>query len=140
MVAITADIVHVVRALMAEHADVHGAPDLATARLLLATSRYDLVILDCALPDGSGLDLITELAAPGQSAPILVFSAYEIGKEAARAVAAALVKSKVSNTELAAKIQELIRTRRSATGELEPKSAAAAGLALDPDRAAMRLD
>lgn len=33
------------------------APDLATARHVLATEPVDLVLLDVRLPDGNGLDL-----------------------------------------------------------------------------------
>ncbi len=43
------------------NAYVDVAADLATARLLLGSCRYDLVTLDQLLPDGSGIEFLIEL-------------------------------------------------------------------------------
>ncbi|HZJ10112.1 MAG TPA: response regulator transcription factor [Trueperaceae bacterium] len=46
---------------------VHLAPDLGSARELLAEHDFDLVILDRNLPDGDGLELAEELARDERS-------------------------------------------------------------------------
>ncbi len=50
------------------------APSLAEARRLLAATRYDLVSLDLQLPDGTGIDLLSELRGSGRATPVLVLS------------------------------------------------------------------
>lgn len=52
-------------------------PSLARARAWLAENDPDLVLLDVGLPDGSGLELATELRAAASTAnvPVLVASA-----------------------------------------------------------------
>ncbi len=55
---------------------------------------FDLIILDLALPDGSGLELLPKLVLPDNPLiPAIIFSAYETNLEVRQAVAAALVKS-----------------------------------------------
>lgn len=41
--------------------DVEEAPDLATARTIIARSTFDVAILDKGLPDGDGIELISEI-------------------------------------------------------------------------------
>lgn len=50
------------------------AGSLAEARQRLAETRYDLLSLDVALPDGSGLDLLAEVRGGGTKAPVLVLT------------------------------------------------------------------
>ncbi len=38
-----------------------AAPDLASARQLIASEAPDVVVMDVRLPDGSGLDMVREL-------------------------------------------------------------------------------
>ena len=52
-----------------------GAHDLSSARKKIARGGYALVVLDWMLPDGSGLDLCTEMRRDGDSTPVLVLSA-----------------------------------------------------------------
>lgn len=70
-------------------ATVVEAPDLATARDVLATSDVDLVLLDVRLPDGNGLDLARSIRdGDGARPPIIVMSASVLREEQAAAVAA----------------------------------------------------
>lgn len=57
------------------------ALDLASARDCLKKGAFDLLLLDLRLPDGSGLDLLSDLREKeGDTTPVLVMSAYgEIG-------------------------------------------------------------
>jgi two-component system, OmpR family, response regulator QseB len=48
---------------------------VADARLAVDLREYDLVVLDVALPDGSGLDLLREWRSAGQSVPVLLLTA-----------------------------------------------------------------
>jgi PAS domain S-box-containing protein len=104
------DIFHVMREVAAGVADVAQAANLSDARRMLAQCRYDLVILDLDLPDGSGKELLPLLHGALPPIPVLVFSVYEIGPEDAKAVDAALVKSRTDNEQLLATIKRLTGT------------------------------
>ncbi|GGD54277.1 ATP-binding protein [Croceicoccus pelagius] len=67
---------------------------IAGARAALAERHYDIVILDYALPDGSGKDLIPTLNE--RRTPIVVFTAQDDGQSSAPPVDAVLVKSRAS--------------------------------------------
>lgn len=51
---------------------------LAQAREALAENRFDLLILDINLPDGSGLDLLRQLRAEGDRTPIILLTANDL--------------------------------------------------------------
>jgi two-component system KDP operon response regulator KdpE len=60
--------------LVAENFTVTEAADLAEARRILSTTKFDLAVLDLGLPDGNGSDLI----APLKGGPaIIVLSALD---------------------------------------------------------------
>lgn len=64
------------------------APDLATARAVLATEHVDLVLLDVRLPDGNGLSLIEDDGHRAAPAPrFMVLSASVLPNERATALA-----------------------------------------------------
>ncbi|MGN6152312.1 MAG: sigma-54-dependent transcriptional regulator, partial [Lysobacteraceae bacterium] len=52
------------------------APNLAVAREMLSTVAYDLCLTDMRLPDGSGLDLVAEIATRFPTTPVAVITAY----------------------------------------------------------------
>ncbi len=55
---------------------IEVAGDLESARKLYKDMSPDLVLLDMRLPDGSGLDLLSEIKSSTTDAPVLVMSAY----------------------------------------------------------------
>jgi two-component system, NtrC family, response regulator AtoC len=55
---------------------VELAGDLETARELYKSNSPDLVLLDMRLPDGSGLDLLSEIKTSISNTSVLVMSAY----------------------------------------------------------------
>ena len=65
------------RGLAEEGHAVEVAPDLATARHLLAEHEFALVILDLGLPDGDGTSLCRELRATGTALPVLMLTARD---------------------------------------------------------------
>ncbi|MDP1678601.1 MAG: response regulator, partial [Candidatus Nitrotoga sp.] len=102
------DIFKVMHGIVGDMADLDHAGMLAEARQLLEQCRYDLVILDLTLPDGSGQELLPVLNGTTPPIPVMVFSAHEMGQEEIRNVASALVKSRTDNKQLLATIKWLI--------------------------------
>ena len=45
---------------------------------MLARERFDLLILDINLPDGSGLELLRQLRAAGNSTPVILLTANDL--------------------------------------------------------------
>lgn len=66
----------VVRALERDGHRVHAARDVAGARDALRAEPVDVVVLDLALPDGTGVDLCRELRREGSRVPILLLTAH----------------------------------------------------------------
>jgi DNA-binding NarL/FixJ family response regulator len=54
---------------------VAQAESLAEARLQAATARFDVVVLDLGLPDGTGTDIIPELREANPGTAVLILSA-----------------------------------------------------------------
>jgi PAS domain S-box-containing protein len=99
-----------VEELLSDEAEVVRAHSLAQARAHIEAERFDLVILDAALGDGSGLDLLPVLHEAGSEAPpIILYSASEPSRELAERVQAALVKSRDSVEHLLATVRRLAR-------------------------------
>ncbi len=63
--------------------DLAGGATLAEKRL--ATGNYDIVLLDVALPDGDGLELLTQLRAAGNPIPVVMMSGHATIDAAVRA-------------------------------------------------------
>ena len=51
---------------------------LAQARETLAEERFDLLILDINLPDGSGLDLLRQVRWEGSTTPVILLTANDL--------------------------------------------------------------
>lgn len=102
------DMGQVVKIALSDFADVDLVPDLRTARLRLSAHAYDAAILDLRLPDGSGADLLPELAAhPKGPVPVIVFSVEDAPGEIASAVAQALTKTRKSIGQLACAVRNV---------------------------------
>ncbi len=106
------DVVEVLTQMLQAFAEVDNAPSVAAARQRLADGSYHLVILDLGLPDGSGLELLPLLRDPHRKPiPVMIFSAQDVGQDTAQKVAAVLIKSRTTNTELVNAIKSLIGDR-----------------------------
>ncbi|HON65548.1 MAG TPA: PAS domain S-box protein [Phycisphaerae bacterium] len=64
------------RILESEGHQVATAGDVATAARLIDEQRFDLLLSDLGLPDGSGLDLIRRVRSAGHMMPAIALSGY----------------------------------------------------------------
>ncbi|WP_045739003.1 sigma-54 dependent transcriptional regulator [Xanthomonas sp. MUS 060] len=55
---------------------ISTAANLAEARELLASNRYDLCITDMRLPDGNGIELVSEIAKHHPRTPVAMITAF----------------------------------------------------------------
>lgn len=55
---------------------INTAANLAEARELLASNPYDLCITDMRLPDGNGIELVTEIAQHHPRTPVAMITAF----------------------------------------------------------------
>ena len=99
------DIQHVAATLAQEFAAFEFAETVAKARALLAERRFDLVLLDLTLPDGSGSELLAEIRALDPRPRVVIFSASETPVEGADEI---LVKSRTSNEQLLRALQRAL--------------------------------
>ena len=67
--------------------DVDTAESVGAARALLKQNKYALCLTDMRLPDGTGLDLVREIAA-SSGPPIAVITAYGSAENAVAALKA----------------------------------------------------
>ncbi len=63
-----------VKQMLEVYNDVDEAADLATARSILQSSTYDVVILDKGLPDGDGMTLISEIKSANPNAVVIILT------------------------------------------------------------------
>jgi len=85
------------------------ARTLKDAEQLLRKMRFDLVVLDLELPDGSGLKLVKTISElDGSSVPIMVLSAIEVSSEVEQTVASVMVKSRATESRIIDKIESLV--------------------------------
>ena len=98
------------------------APNLTVAREMLSTVAYDLCLTDMRLPDGSGLDLVSEIATRFPTTPVAVITAYgnvEAAVEALKSGAFDFVTKPVDLTVLRGLVRQALdlNTRRQANPE-----------------------
>jgi DNA-binding NarL/FixJ family response regulator len=88
-----------------------GADDMASARKAFVTCMPDLVLVDLSLPDGDGVELITEFSRARPYVPILVISQHnEVShaKKAMNAGAHGYVKKGCGTEEIVAAIRSML--------------------------------
>ena len=100
------DVVQVVKGILQGTCDYRYVTGVAAARRILETTRFELVILDLSLPDGSGIELLEDLK--GRS-PVLVFSGQRPPTAVSKAISAALTKSTTSNEQLLATVRRVLQ-------------------------------
>lgn len=98
------DLLEIIADALRDKVTVDGVSTLEQAKIELQHKKYDLVILDLMLPDGSGLDLLPIISKT--HTPIIVYSANELPKENLQDVAQSLLKTQIS-------IQDFVQTIKS---------------------------
>lgn len=106
------DITTIVSSLLSDDYAMYKASTLLQAKELINNEKFDLVLLDVGLPDGSGLDLLNLLKSNGNNIPVVIFSAQDIPKDVASQVMATLTKSKTNNDKLIEQIHAVINRNK----------------------------
>lgn len=103
-----ADLSTVIATLGQDLAEFSGARTVREARVKLAANRYQLVVLDIGLPDGSGWELLPQLRALVPPPAVIVLSGTDATPEQEATVRAVLNKSSGSTDELLALFRQLL--------------------------------
>jgi PAS domain S-box-containing protein len=107
------DLISVIGATLAGKARVVPAHSLHEAELLLRDERFDLVVLDQTLPDGSGLSLVDRIPALVERVvPTVILLATDPPRSVHGKVAAVLVKSQISAAQAATTILSYLPANR----------------------------
>jgi PAS domain S-box-containing protein len=102
------DVLRAVAQALAATSDVVSVESIDQAKRALNAQQFDLAVLDVALAEGFGLDLVPDLCGrDGQPIPIVVFSAQDSPEVAAR-VLAVLSKSRTSFDSLISTLRRLV--------------------------------
>ncbi|WP_454748228.1 response regulator transcription factor [Ciceribacter selenitireducens] len=112
---------------------------VADACEAVAVNRFDAIVLDLMLPDGSGLDVLAQLRASGGRTPVLLLTARdEVGDRIAGLDAGAddYLGKPFDLDELAARLRAVIR-RAQGRAESRPQWR---GVTLDPARMSAEQD
>jgi signal transduction histidine kinase/DNA-binding response OmpR family regulator len=94
------DMHDVVRGMVEGHCDFELATSLREARARVALQRFDVVLLDLALPQESGWDLLTDIRARQPDTRVVVLTGIEVLPEDARRVDAVVQKAGVTTRQL----------------------------------------
>jgi two-component system response regulator PilR (NtrC family) len=100
--------------------DVDSASTVREARALLGQHDYALVLTDMRLPDGTGLELVREVAGLGRGTPIAVITAYGSAENAVVALKAGAfdyVSKPVVLEDLRVMVRSALRLAETAAGE-----------------------
>jgi PAS domain S-box-containing protein len=107
------DLHQVVKAMVAERFDFELATTLHEALTRLDKERFDMVILDLGLPDGSGWDLLPEIRARQPDARVVILSGNDMRPEESLRVEAVLLKSQISPHDLLDALSSRIQPTKS---------------------------
>jgi PAS domain S-box-containing protein len=106
------DLSEIIRNVLLKHMQVVTVPNKEKAQAMLGKNKFDLILLDLALPDGSGEGLLPLLKM--YNVPVVVFSAYEVPDKYLPYVTEMLIKSKTTNKKLLDTITKVLRSNTAA--------------------------
>lgn len=110
---------------------VDAVATCADARAALAAARFDAIVLDLMLPDGSGLDVLAEMRGAGDTTPVVLLTALDEISDRIKGLDAGAddyLGKPFDLDELAARIRAVARRK---DGRAAP-TLDAAGIMLDP--------
>jgi DNA-binding response OmpR family regulator len=102
------EFVEVITQLLGPDIKLVGAANLQQAREKLTQQHFQLILLDLNLPDGNGAELLGNLPPLNQFTPVMIFSAQDVDGHLLEKVSGNLVKSRVSENQLSAILQDFI--------------------------------
>jgi len=106
------DLSHVLDVALGGNAEVVLVGTLQAAEAKLREGSFSLLLLDTRLPDGNGLSLLERLPSlTAHPLPVVILSASEVTRDVQQRVAAALVKSRVSEAHIVQTILSLVQRR-----------------------------
>ncbi|MDH3325283.1 MAG: ATP-binding protein [Gammaproteobacteria bacterium] len=106
------DIHKLVKTMLAGKCELNWTNTFKSSQHALKNEKFDLVLLDIALPDGSGLDLLTEIEQCSDSPSVVIYSAYDVTQENASRVNSVLLKSKTDHLRLVEVVNQTINLRK----------------------------
>jgi DNA-binding response OmpR family regulator len=110
---------HVRAAMSADGFVADHVGSCADARALIASTRYDAIVLDLGLPDGDGLALLSQVRSSGVAPPVLVLTARDSVDDRVAGLDAGAddyLTKPFAFAELAARIRALLRRPNAALG------------------------
>lgn len=87
-----------------------SAHSVRAALDMVASSAYDLILVDEGLEDGSGLDLVHQIRATGNSVPIIGTSGYDYSGDFLAAGASAFLLKPYGTKQLRSAVTEMLST------------------------------
>jgi CheY-like chemotaxis protein len=103
------------RILSAFGHDVRTADSVASALNIAQTQPIDVLIADIGLPDGTGLDIMRQLAAANRRIPGIVLSGYDMQEDVQNSLKAGFAEhltKPIDVAQLDAAIKRVAATRR----------------------------
>ena len=101
--------IHLLVSKMLQHdCDLVWTSTVSASREILRQEKFDMVLLDISLPDGSGLDLLETIEENVKPPRVVIFSAQNVEPEIAEKVNSVLIKSHTSNEKLLSTITSTI--------------------------------
>ena len=104
------DVRNIVATIARDIADFEAAGSVAEARARLEREKFDLVLLDLGLPDGSGWELLPLINGLVPPVRVVIFSAQDAHHDNEIPPFAFLVKSQTSEQHLIDVIREAVKT------------------------------
>jgi DNA-binding NtrC family response regulator len=99
----------VVRGMVNGHCDFELATSLREARARVALERFDVILLDLALPKESGWDLLSDIRQQQPETRVVVLTGTDVLPQDARRVDAVVHKAGVTPRQLLEAIGEKVR-------------------------------
>jgi DNA-binding NtrC family response regulator len=102
------------RALELEGFEIEGAKTIEEARSAIGRGHFDLALLDLKLPDGSGIDLLSEVAK-SERLPVIMMTGHGTFEDAVKAIqlgASDFLEKPIGTDRLLLTIQNVLQLRR----------------------------
>jgi len=102
------DIHRLVSKMLQNVCELSWTSTVSAAKDILLEQKFDMVLLDISLPDGSGLDLLEAIKKNVVPPKVVIFSAQNVDPETAQHVNSVLLKSRTTNKELLSTINDTL--------------------------------